>query len=219
MGLKVRDSNFECLRIIAMLMILNLHSFVGGGRITFSDINEFIIIDYLRESLSICAVNCFVLITGYFGLNWKRKSILNLIFQVYFYVIGLFLLLLCLGYTDFSIGKMISRLNCLLVSYWFVTAYLVLYLLAPLLNSFIDKSDNKHLLKYIIIFYIVQSYFCLVGSKYFNDCLNFVGLYLLGRYLKNYPYAKILQFSRKSYLICYILCSLFICFVAFSRVF
>ena len=26
-----RDSNLECLRIIAMLMILNLHSFVGGG--------------------------------------------------------------------------------------------------------------------------------------------------------------------------------------------
>ena len=79
MKLKVRDSNFECLRIVAMLMILNLHSFVGSGRITVSDIDTFIIIDYLRESFSICAVNCFVLITGYFGLNWKRKTQIQLI--------------------------------------------------------------------------------------------------------------------------------------------
>lgn len=214
MNVNRRESNFECLRIVAMLMILNLHSFVGQGSLKMSDINGFVFFDYLRESFSICAVNCFVLISGYWGIIWKRKSLLNLIFQVYFYVIGFFFILVFLGYTDFSIGKMLSRLNCLLVSYWFISAYLVLYLLSPLLNNF-TGSKNMH--RFIVVYFLVQTYFSLIGPKYFNDCLNFVGLYLIGRFIKIYPQSKILKISKEYDLILYICLSILICIVALAQ--
>lgn len=214
---KTRQSNFELLRIIAMLMILNLHSFVGQGKLSLSQIDSFIVFDYFRESCSICAVNCFVLISGYFGIKWKLKSLLNLVFQVYFYVIGLFIIACLLGYSDFSIIKFASRANCLIVSYWFISAYLILYLIAPVLNSFVASSDKKRLLTFIVIYYIVQSYFCLIGPKYFNDCMNFVGLYLIGQYFRIYGNDKLNVVSHGKLIITYILISLLICVFAIGQ--
>ena len=65
-----RQSNIEALRLLSMLMVLNLHSFWGfehGSGILQA-------VDFFRESTSICAVNTFLIISGYFGINWKFKS-------------------------------------------------------------------------------------------------------------------------------------------------
>lgn len=71
-----RLSNIELVRIIAISMILLLHV-VGHG--------------YKAEGWSVnfamIGVNLFVLISGYFGINFKWKSVLNLIFTVYFYIL------------------------------------------------------------------------------------------------------------------------------------
>ena len=71
-----RQSNIEALRLLSMLMVLNLHSFWGyvhnHGSVVFQAF------DFFRESTSICAVNVFILISGYFGIKWKVKSFFNL---------------------------------------------------------------------------------------------------------------------------------------------
>lgn len=217
--IKSRQSNFELLRIVSMLMILNLHSFVGVSQLSYSQIDFFIIIDYLRESFSICAVNCFVLISGYFGISWKWKGFLGLVFQVYFYVIGLFLLLCIFGYSHFEIKTLVSRCNCLLVSYWFISAYLILYLVAPIFNAFVESKSRHYLLLFIIIYYCTQTYFSLIGPKYFNDCMNFFGLYLIGRFIKLHSVTFITNINIYIKLFYYILLSILIsAFAIFQKI-
>ena len=62
---KVRDSNIELLRIIAMILVMVVHaSFKSIGAPTLEDINSDSIGTFLRflsESLSIICVNVFVL--------------------------------------------------------------------------------------------------------------------------------------------------------------
>ena len=53
-----------------MLMVLNLHSFHGydyGSGIMQG-------LDWFRESTSICAVNVFIMISGYFGIKWGNMK-------------------------------------------------------------------------------------------------------------------------------------------------
>ncbi|EOU1923475.1 hypothetical protein DMN38_09310, partial [Clostridium perfringens] len=85
-----RESNFELLRIISMFMIVVLHVLNHGGIYKSTNIysNDFIIVN-LIESLSIVGVNCFVLISGYFGINsrFSFRKCMKIYIQVIFYSI------------------------------------------------------------------------------------------------------------------------------------
>ena len=202
----IRSSNIEFLRIISMIMILSLHSFTWN-RATGNDghihnLSIGVLFDYYRESLCICAVNIFILISGYFGIRWKLKSILNFIFQVYFWALGIYVLLVVLGKTNYSNNVFFQRLNCLIGDWWFVEAYLGLYLLAPLLNAFVDKVKKKKLLIWVIIFIIFEIYSELMGSKRNFDrgynTLAFCGIYMTGRLLFLYQ-DKLQEFKHRTF--------------------
>ena len=93
-------------------------------------------------------------------------------------------------------------------AYWFVWAYLVLYIMAPMLNAFVEKSDKLTLKRFLLLFFIVQtiaSIFTNVGFyKAGYDPLSFIGLYLLARYFKIYKENK----GKYIYLFIFALCSL-----------
>ncbi|MBQ5644481.1 MAG: acyltransferase family protein [Bacteroidaceae bacterium] len=75
-------------------------------------------------------------------------------------------------------------------AYWFVWAYIVLYIMAPMLNAFIEKSDKQTLKRFLVLFFVIQtiaSIFANVGFyKAGYDPLSFIGLYLLARYFRLY---------------------------------
>ncbi len=64
-----RKSNIELLRIILMMMVITLHFNIPSGHAIelASNVPLNLNILYILESFSICAVNTFVLITGYFN--------------------------------------------------------------------------------------------------------------------------------------------------------
>lgn len=72
-----------------MLMVLVIHYNVGtNGQTT----HEMVISEPLKfvgiaslKSLSFICVNCFIIISGYFGIRWKRKSLCNYLFQIAFW--------------------------------------------------------------------------------------------------------------------------------------
>ncbi len=107
-----------------MLMVLNLHSFKGflyGSGVWQA-------LDFFRESSSICAVDCFILISGYFGIRWKFKSLFNLIFQMMFYSVGIYVVCVLLGIVGWSFNDFIIRFACLYRDSWgFAITYLLLY--------------------------------------------------------------------------------------------
>ena len=86
----VRESNFELLRIVLMLLVLLIHytpvriaDMTGGIYLTDNIWQDFVNLEL--KSLSIVCVNCFVLISGYWGIKLKLRSFLNLLFQMIYW--------------------------------------------------------------------------------------------------------------------------------------
>lgn len=121
-----RQSNIEALRMLSMLMVLNLHSFWGyehGSGVMQA-------LDFFRESTSICAVNVFLLISGYFGIKWKWKSFYNLIFQIFFYSFAVYIVACGIGVIEFSYGGVLSSAKALYVSYLYKGICVIVFLLS-----------------------------------------------------------------------------------------
>ena len=85
--------------------------------------------------------------------------------------------------------------------YWFVKAYLGLYLFSPILNSFIEYATKKQYQIVLIAFYVFHTVYGWAfpeGAIYFErgySAMSFMGLYLLARYIRLYPFSL----CRKSY--------------------
>lgn len=160
-----------------MLMVLNLHSFWGYDHNHGSMIIQ--AIDFFRESTSICAVNAFILISGYFGIKWKPKSFFNLIFQCFFYSFVVYGVAIIVGAFEFQKTEFIECFKALFKSWGFITSYIVLYFLSPLLNAFADKSSSREMLIYIVILFFAENFIFLSYGT-----INFCLLYLIGRYVR-----------------------------------
>lgn len=132
------------------------------------------------RSLAFVGENCFILISGYFGIKWKPKSFSSLLFRILFWTF------VWIFDANFNYqGNLISNIFTLR---WFIGAYLCLYLMAPALNAFVERESQKELGRFIIVFYIASTIFgWMLKSTEFNEGMNVLslsGLYLIGRYLK-----------------------------------
>lgn len=212
---KVRDSNIELLRIIAMLLVMIVHaSFFSLNSPSVVDVKSDISSSFFRclsESLSIICVDVFVLISGWFGIKVKAIRLFEFIFQVYFFGILMYVASVLMGADYISI----SGLGKLFLSkdLWFVKAYVVLYIFAPVLNAFVENSNRKGLGIFLIAFFVVQTLHGFIsGSNWFSggySPLTFMGLYLLARYVKLYP-NKLVQLNKFYDLIIYLCLALFL---------
>ena len=84
----MRLSNFELLRIVAMLLVLLLHcNYSVFGLVTQTDIESDAFVSFFRifsEQACLVCVNIFVLISGWFGIKFSYKCVANILFQVIF---------------------------------------------------------------------------------------------------------------------------------------
>ena len=197
--IKERMSNLEALRLLCMLMVLNLHSFHGWT----NGSGFWQAFDFFRESSSICAVDCFVLISGYFGINWKFKSFYNLVFQIFFYSIAIYVFVSSIGLLEWNNRDFFKCFGCLYNDSWgFVTGYIILYFCAPILNVFAKHSSSRELLYYLIVFFIATNFICV--SLHSDPAFMFFLLYLLGRLLRKIRierYTPSIKFWGMAYLI------------------
>ena len=139
-----RLSNFELLRLLCMIMVLNLHSFSG-----YNNGEGFLqALDFFRESTSICAVDTFILISGYFGIKWRKKGIFNLLFQVLFYSFTVYGVCVLTGILQFDRSEFFHCFKAFYDSWGFITSYIFLYFVSPWLNAFAKKHEKKYCLEY-----------------------------------------------------------------------
>lgn len=190
----VRESNFELLRIISIILVLILHANfrANGGPVYLDFVNNPVSTWFatLIESVSIVAVNVFVMISGWFGIKPSLKGFGNLIFQcIYIYGIVYICMMIC-GETNFSLRSILSILCLTEKTGWFIKAYIALYIFSPILNLFIEKTSKKQLKYFLICFYLYQTIY---GIKYGVPYLvggyspiSFIGLYILSGYIKRY---------------------------------
>lgn len=195
----VRQSNIELLRIISMLFVLMLHANIAlsfiPSFISQPDYNSTTCLQLFVESISIVAVNVFVLISGWFGIHPNLKRFGKFIFQVFFFLIGIHLIYVLFEWEDLSGQKLLkSFAACFFMHkvYWFVKSYIGLFILAPVLNNFIENGNEKSVRYFLISFFIFQTlYAWVVGSADFfingYSTMSFIGLYVLARYVRLYP--------------------------------
>ena len=224
--MKKRYSNIELLRVVSMMMILSLHSFTwnraSGSDGYIHSLSLGVGLDYFRESLCLCAVNVYVLISGFFSIKWKWKSILSFVFQVYFWSLSIYCLMIVLGEVPFSYTGLFNRINCLIGDYWFVEAYLGLYLLSPILNAFSEKVHKRNVLILILLFVVFEVYSQLLGSSMnFNRGYNTLSLccvYMIGRLLFLYQDELCgLKYRCKQYLSIYLFSAIIISCIALNQ--
>lgn len=170
------------------------------------------------RSIAFVCVNCFVLISGYFGIRWKVKSFSGLIFQIALWLLAGVLISKVLDSSSFS--DWFSSCYEYIRARWFISAYLCLYILAPMINDFADRRSQRQLGIYILVFYIfstIYGYLCL--AKEFNEgmsMISLIGIYLTGTYIRRYS-LRITSFSAKTNFLVYMLLgiALVICNVLF----
>ena len=153
-----RQANFELLRIVAMAMIIILHYLNKGNLVTAytTDSSAVNYAAHFIEAFCIVAVNCYVLLSGYFLVEsaWKPGRVVSLAAQILFYSVLIPIALICVGALSFGDLTIYDWLTYVLPieteHYWFATAYLVMYLFAPLLAVGV-RTVERRTLKIIIV--------------------------------------------------------------------
>ena len=144
----------------------------------------------LFESMTLCCVNVFVMISGWFGIRSTVKGFCNFLTQALFFTVGMYFLCILCGLGEFNIHSFLLNIYIDSRYWWFVIAYAGLYILAPVLNAFIESASTRRLAAVVIAFYIFQSYYGWFGIvAYFEtgySTLSFIGLYLLAALLRRY---------------------------------
>lgn len=215
-----RSEGIELLRILIMFMVLLLHFNLKGG-ILFNNslantLNYKLV--WLVEAFSIVAVNCFVLISGYFLVDseFKKTKIYSLVLQVISYSLVITILYTVITKDVLSIRQ---YLKCIFPvsfkTYWFITCYIILYLLVPYLNL-IFKYTDKRKMQFLIGILCTISFISWILNRFGFDVIDntkgygiiwFINLYFIGGYIRRYYKNECNKFY---YLIIYIVCSLLI---------
>lgn len=187
---KLRQSNFELLRIISIFLIMVVHAnYKSFGMPQPEDIRQtpFLSFCYVGlENICIVCVDVFVLLSGWFGVHPKFKSIGGLIFQCIFFNLLLSSSFPLAGMSEFSVSSIIQSF----ISYpHFVVCYTVMYLLTPVLNSFIENATKKSFAIFLSVYYawaFIFGWLLWKDEGFFNGntALSFVGLYMLARFIR-----------------------------------
>ncbi|SFG53462.1 Surface polysaccharide O-acyltransferase, integral membrane enzyme [Prevotella sp. KH2C16] len=165
------------------------HSISINNHVTTNGIDGILL--NLISSISIVCVNIFVLISGYWGIKFKGKSLLKLLFQVIFLSLFVYGVLCATGYATVCLERLYHCTFGIFSMYWFVWAYLLLFVLAPVLNAFIENKTQKEVELFLFAYYAFATFIYFTTQidfifyKGFHT-IAFIGLYLLGRYIHVY---------------------------------
>jgi len=201
----IRLSNIELLRIVAMFLVLALHAnYYTHGAVTLEELGASKVSAIFRtyfQGITICCVNIFVLISGWFGICVSKRSFASFVFQCLYFLIGVYLISVFVGNTTFSLKGFLE--NFLIVQdldYWFIKSYIGLYLLSPVLNVFSEHVDKRQFQVVLISFFVYQTVYgwiypsvATINGGY--SIISFIGLYLLARYVRKHS-MKCFQYSR-----------------------
>lgn len=146
-----RQVNIELLRIVAMLMIVGLH-YLDKGAILPQWNAPMQGVDYfawLLEAFFLVAVNVYVLISGYFCLDYsfQIRKVVRLWGQVAFYSIGIAVVCLATGVLslkEVSLYRLFGYLFPITTEhYWFATAYMILIFFMPCIGFWAKQVSMK----------------------------------------------------------------------------
>ncbi len=188
---------------VVFLHYVNADMGQGFKFVEEGSINQIIL--YFIQNICVCAVNLYVLISGYFLHNTQRRSfikVIELIIQVIFFNEIFYLFSVTIGNIDFTLHQFVVSL---VPANYYVILYVALYTISPYLNLIINNlSKNKFKKLMITIFIIFSCYTILLdvlnnifgfnivglstvsiaGSQAEYTIVNFAIMYFVGAYIR-----------------------------------
>lgn len=188
MSTKERQSNFELLRIVAMLFIVCHHLVIKGadtcGYVTPYTYEKDGLIGIFINSFVVGGVNLFVLISGYFGIRKLLQPLLKLGVDLVLYGLIAYVLGVLLFHIDFSISGIAHAID---VHNWFVIHFAMLVLMSPILEAALQGKSSIILIKWMLLLLIINVVFgYILGYVNINgyNYINFILLYVMARYIR-----------------------------------
>ena len=188
-----RLSNFELLRIFAMFLILVSH-YAQHGLLPTIVTKTFAIQFFTMylHTLGAIGVTLFVLLTGYFMIDKKIeiKHFFNIAIETIFYSWCIYGITVNI-FKHSNMYYAESTFPILTGQYWFVTAYLILYLMIPLLNKLFYTLDKLSLKRYIFLFIFIWFILPLFSNQIdlkSSSVTDFICIYYIGAYIKKYGF-------------------------------
>lgn len=195
-----RKANLELLRIVAMVMIVILH-YLSKGELLREHLSIHNLEDYfwwILEAFCAVAVNVYILLSGYLLIRkpFRVKRVLAIWLQVLFYAVLIPVVLLAVG--ELSIHELsiydglFYVFPVLTEHYWFLTSYLILAIVSPLLNYGIEKLSKVQLQQVMLLLFLLFSVSkSMIPFDFALDQFGYgvewmICVYLLGAYIRIY---------------------------------
>lgn len=191
-----RNGGIELLRILCMFGFVCLHVIGYSSIAPFGNQNPqswFLL--HLRYLLNV-GVDIFAFISGYFGIRFSIRKFLNLLY------IGIFssVVVFCAEIYFFNVEFRIISLVQIFLKNWYFREYLILFLLSPFINLYLEQTRretlNKLILPLVILFIWnflatqLPSSFGQTDSLGNHSAMLLIIIYLLGRILNKTEYLE-----------------------------
>ena len=198
-----RVSGIELLRIFALLAVIMIHYCDKALPLINNSLNLSVML--LSRSISSCAVDVFILISGYFMVKSNTRLVgkpVNILTQVIYRNLLIYGLLIVLGLKAFELKYFAFRL---VPASYYPVLFVVLYLISPYINRILTSLSSKDLRTFIIVVFLLFSVWPTLvdfsqelfdyqwfglstigawGNQQGFNIVNFVLLYCVGAWLR-----------------------------------
>ena len=197
---KERMANLEVLRCVAMMMVVVLHYLGKGGLLPglTAPLSAQDTAAWLLEAFCIVAVNVYMMISGYFlcESSFKFSRLLQLWLQVWIYSVVIGVLAAATGIVpaqEISTHYYLTLLFPVTMGhYWFLTAYVFLYVLLPLLGEGLRRMTKQQFQVALVLLFTT---FCLLKSvlpfrleedSKGYDCIWYLCVFCVAAYIRRF---------------------------------
>ena len=208
-----RQANLELLRCVAMMMVIVLH-YLGKGKIlsdlTGPKLSGAETVAWILECLCIVAVNAYMLISGYFigTTTFRLSRLIKLYLQLWFYSVGVGIIGILTGVLPMQEVEIHDLLTFVfpvsMGHYWFVTAYIFMYLFLPFIGKAVQQMTQKQMqwaLGLLLFFFgtlksVLPIRLEMDGQGY--DCIWYLCVFLTAAYIRRFGSSLISNWKKSA---------------------
>ena len=193
-SIKIRSSNIELLRIVAMFSIFTGHCFNScEGCYDYQSFDWKVVFMQWASMWGKTAINSFVVISGYFMCTSQltAKRYLKILLEVIFYNFAIYAIFLIAGRETCSPKRLFELFGFLFrnANAGFLVSFLWFYLGIPFYNVLIKNLDRRELYKLIglllMAFTFNSTFF---ANKYmFHHVFWYMTIYFIGAAIRLHP--------------------------------
>ena len=189
-----RNSSIELLRVVFMMLIMLIHAYGHGSGLDYDWIYSLGADSATAYHLGLFSigkvgVTGFMFISGYYGIKFHGGKLWNMLSMLLFYLL---IVEIVAGVNFFAIFQSLLHPWD---QWWFVSCYLLVFILSPIINTGIEKLTEKQF-RFIVLGMLLYTY---VGHFIMRtnsqDLELLLTIFLAARYVRLYGRAVWQKYS------------------------